>query len=185
MIVTIGGKPGSGKSTIAAILCQVLIEQGFDYEVMDVGKLRREAAKDQGMTLEAYNDWSKQNPDVGDKAFDDYVAKQAQMKRDLVVIGRMAFHTLPQSVKIFIDVDERVGAERIFREKQQDLSRNESEVSSVEEQLQLNRERIANDRARYKPLYNIDPYDPKHFTMVIDSTNMTPEEVVDRILEKL
>lgn len=185
MIITIAGTPGSGKSTIAPMLKENLNMEGFNYDLVDVGKLRREAAKERNMTISEYNAWSEANPEEGDKTFDDYVKSYAQKRRDLIIVGRMAFHMLPQSVKVFIKVSDEMGAQRIFSDLQNSDSRNESKPSSVEEQREFNKKRVEQDISRYESTYGVNPYDETNFDLIIDSTHLTPEEVCDKVLEKI
>jgi len=183
MILTIAGTPGSGKSTIAKLLQEKLSNQ--DFKLIDVGILRRNVAKKMNMTIEEFNNWSKDNPVKGDKQFDEETFKEVQRVKNAIVVGRMAFFTIPQSIKIFIDVDITVGAKRIFIEKETNNKRNEGEIKSIEEQIKKNKERIEIDISRYNKIYNINPYDKKHFDLVIDSTKKTPEEIVNLILAKI
>ena len=46
------------------------------------------------------------------------------------------------------------------------------------------KERNQNDEDRYKRLYNIDLWNPNNYNLVIDTSERTPEEVLDIILNE-
>jgi cytidylate kinase len=177
MIITIGGKPGSGKSVVGEGLSEIL---GFEY--IDVGGLRRVAAADQGMTIEAFNEWSELNPVEGDNFFDDYIRATVGKKKNAIVVGRLAFWTLPQSLKVFLDVSADVGAKRIFDVKQLSDARNEDVAETLETQKKLVADRISSDSKRYLKAYGVDCYDTSKFDVVIDTSNIGITDVIQAIL---
>ena len=56
---------------------------------------------------------------------------------------------------------------------------------NFEEALAATRDRNEHDRARYLKLYNIDLWDPKHYDLIIDTSEKSPQEVADLIISKL
>jgi cytidylate kinase len=46
------------------------------------------------------------------------------------------------------------------------------------------KERNLNDQARYKKLYDIDVWDYKNYTLVIDTTDRTPAEILEILLKE-
>ena len=55
--------------------------------------------------------------------------------------------------------------------------------SNHQHALEITRARNHNDQARYLKLYNIDLRDTSHYDCIIDTSYLTPEEVVNKILE--
>ncbi len=180
MIISISGKPGSGKSTVAKKLAEKL-----GYKRYYMGGLRRETAKKRGMTLEEYNKLGEKDFST-DKEVDDFMKELGKSEDNFVIEGRTAFHFIPHSFKIFLDVDKKVGSERIFQHLQLDDKRNEAnELNSVKDVLRANKERMRSDKKRYKKYYQLDVFDKKHYDLYLDSTNMSQEEEFKQVWEAL
>ena len=168
--------PGSGKSTVAKQLAEKL-----GWPRYYIGGLRREVARKKGMTLEEYNKLGEIDPTT-DKEVDEMQKKLGQEKNNFIIEGRTSFYFIPHALKIFIDVEEKEGAKRIWNDLQQNNKRNEAKnIKSVEDVLKLNRKRIKSDKKRYQKYYGFDAYDKKYYDYVIDSTNLTAEEKFDKI----
>ena len=177
MIITISGFPGSGKSTVSKIL-----EKKVNLKRYYMGGLRREAAKQKGMTLEAFNELGETDPST-DKFVDDMLVNLGKTEDDFIAEGRTAFHFIPNSIKFFLYVELKEGARRTFEEKKHSKERNEEQTNNVEEEMELQKERIENDRRRYKKYYGIDCYDKKNYDFVIDTTELTPEQTVEKMIK--
>jgi CMP/dCMP kinase len=184
-IITISGTPGSGKSTVAQILAEKLNAQRIY-----VGAIRRELAREKGMTLEELNEYGLTHPET-DVDIDQKIAEQARQtaKDSLVIVeGRVQFHFLPESFKIFIKVSLKEGARRIWNQiqnAQEKEQRNEGEVKSALEMENDLKNRVENDKKRYKKYYNLDHTDETHYDLVIDTTKMSAEQAVAKILQAL
>ena len=185
MIISFAGNAGSGKSTVAEKIADAL---GWPRYYM--GGLRRDRARELGMTLEEYNRLGE-NDSKTDNEVDEYQAELAQKEDNFIIEGRTSWYFIPLSFKIFVDVDPVVGAERILEALQTKNNRNESrdEIISIEEMVKKNEERRKSDILRYQKYYNIDCYDRNNFDFIIDTTTLTPEEtftiVYNKILAKI
>ena len=182
MIITIAGPPGSGKDTVARNLAKKL-----NYVVVSIGNIKREAAKSKGMTIEQFNSWSKVNPKEGDIYFDDFIKSYGVKNDNFIMVARLGWYLIPSSKKIFLNVDSKIGAERIFKQKQNLNERKNSEhqVHSIEEQENLNQDRIDNERERFLKLYGADPYSLSNYDLIIDSSNSDINKIIRLILEDL
>lgn len=184
-IITISGTPGSGKSTIAKILADKL-----NAERLYVGGIRREMAKKMDMTLEELNVYAETHPET-DVDVDKKVAQEARNlaeKNIVIVEGRVQFHFLPESYKIYIKVDTAEASNRIYKDlqdKQSAQKRNEGMCHSKEECEDDIIKRIESDRRRYKKYYNLDHTDESHYDLVIDTTDITAQQGAEQILDKL
>ncbi len=186
MIITISGTPGSGKSTIAKIL-----EQDLKAERIYAGQIMRETAKKQGKTLQEYIEEAKKNPAI-DQEIDNQVAKLALQKQEdkktLIVEGRMQFHLLHKSIKVFIAVSPEEGGRRIFEDlknKEVSVQRNEGAPKNLSEVIKSTTERMEEDRKRLLKLYKVDYLDPKNYDLVIDTTSISAKEAAEQLKEYL
>jgi predicted cytidylate kinase len=180
MIITISGMPGSGKTTVANMLAQRMKLKHYY-----MGAIRRNIAKEQGITLDELNKISENDPS-SDRLVDDYLVKLGKTEDNFIAEGRTAAHFIPNSIKLFMAVDIKVGAERILKdmhEKGKARERNEKSATSVKEEMQNLKERIASDKLRYKKYYKIDIFDPEMYDLWLDTTDLTPEQVVEKILK--
>lgn len=181
-MVTISGNPGSGKSSAAEIFASLT-----GAKRIYVGGIRRQMAQDKGMTIEQLNEYAITHPET-DVDIDRIVASQVRdlfaQGRRVLVEGRTQFHFLPESLKIYIFVDPMEGARRIYEDHRNGgKNRNECVVTSLTEMLEAVKRREESDAARYLQYYGFDHRDKGHYNSVIDSTNLSKDEVVARILE--
>lgn len=181
MIITISGLPGSGKSSVAKLLAKRLKMKRYY-----IGEMRRELARKRGITLEELNKLGE-NEEWTDKTVDDYQRELGKREDNFIIEGRTSFFMIPDSIKVFLDVDIRTGAERIFRviKKEGSDKRNEGDFKTIDEAERAMKERIKSDRKRYEKYYGIDFLDKSHYDMVIDTTDLTIEQAVDKIIKMI
>ena len=172
MIISIGGNQGSGKSTLAKQLAEVL---GWPRYYM--GGLRREAATKRGLTLAEYNKLGETDPQT-DLEVDEYQKKLGETEDNFVIEGRTSWYFIPQSLKIYLDVSDEKGAERIFGAGR---SGEDKDMNTFEDVLNSVKTRKISDRKRYLKFFGIDTYDLKNYDYVIDTTNLTIDEVFDKV----
>lgn len=184
-IITISGDPGSGKSTIAQELAKK-----FKAERIYVGQVRRDLAREKNMTLEELNQYALTHPET-DVDVDKMVAKQAREiaeKQPVIVEGRVQFHFLPESLKIYIAVSLDEASKRIWESLQSakdQKARNEGEFKSLAELKKSIKKRIANDKKRYKKYYNLDHTKKSHYDLIIDTTNLTKEQAINKTIKQV
>lgn len=177
MKITISGNAGSGKSTIAKLLAEKL---HFTHE--STGDFFRQLAQERNLTLMQLTKESEKSPDI-DKAVDAMSAEFGKTHDDFVMDSRLAFHFIPDSIKIFLDVHPSTAAERIFKDPQQSRAvEKNTTLEQVQEDIQKRKE---SEIKRYKELYNLDHTDPEHFDLLIDTTEETPEKILDIIINFL
>ena len=178
MIISFSGAPGSGKSTIAQMLADKLAWPRYY-----IGRIWREMAKKEGVDVATYSKLNENNPD-NDKKIDEYQREIGQKEDNFVIEGRTSWYFIPQSFKIYLDVDQEVGAKRIFGSLQRKNDRNEADnLTSWQDVLANNKERIASDDRRYRKYYKIDVYNRKNYDYYLDTTDLTPEQVFQSVYE--
>ncbi len=174
MIITIGGQAGSGKSSVGELLAKKL-----GYKYWSMGDIRREMARKRGLTLREFNKLGERE-DFTDKEVDEF-QRGLGKKDNLVINGRTSYYFIPDSVKVFLvaDLDER--ARRVFRDRDR---QNETfrDLEDVKEKIV---ERDESDERRYRRIYGIVVHDEKNYDYVVDTSNISVEQVVEKIIELL
>jgi len=178
MIISISGALGSGKSTIGKKLAEAL-----NWPNYYMGGLRRLAAKKRGLTLAEYNKLGETDPET-DMEVDRYQTELGQKEDNFVIEGRTSWHFIPNSLKIYLDVNPEIGAKRIFNDLKTNSNRNEDrQLNSWEDTLKSNEERLKSDRLRYQKYFGIDVYDQSHYDFCLDTSNLSINEVFEEILK--
>ena len=173
MIISFSGAEGSGKSGIAKRLAAT-----FGWPCYDIGGLRRTMAAQKGLTLEEYNKLGETDPST-DLEVDNYQTTLGQKNDNFVIVGRTSWHFIPQSLKIFLATRLEVGAERIFKDL---TTRNEAKnLTTLEDVIASLRRRTESDTYRYQKYFSIDVYDSKNFDWILDTSDLTEEEVYQQI----
>jgi len=115
-----------------------------------------------------------------DKETDAKTKELGETQDNFIITGRTTGHFIPHARKIFLDVEIATGARRIYLE-----GRDDEHSAEYYDALNKVKKRMASERIRYKQYYRIDIDDPKHYDLYIDTTVLTPEQVVDEILQWL
>jgi CMP/dCMP kinase len=176
MIISIGGSLGAGKSTLAKMLAQKL-----GWPRYYIGGLRRKRAEELGLTLAEYNKLGESDPKTDFEA-DEYQKELGEKEDNFIIEGRTSWYFIPNSLKIYIEASEQVGAHRIFEDLKNNKERNEDcNIHSYEDVLASIKNRIKSDILRYKKYYDIDVYDKKHFDYVLNTDNLSINEAFDEL----
>lgn len=182
-IITIAGKPGSGKSSTAKLLAQKLSYQHFSS-----GDLFREIARERGQNVKEAN-LHAEGKKLDDQNIDELVDRRlreiGQTEDKKVIDSRTAWHWIPDSFKVFLDLDLEVAADRIIKSMEvSDVAgeRNEHIPESASEYARELEERLASESRRYESLYKIDPYTLSNHDFIIDSGKYNLDQVVEQII---
>ncbi|MBD3355355.1 AAA family ATPase [Candidatus Woesearchaeota archaeon] len=176
MIITISGFPGSGKSTVGEMLAEKL-----GYNFLSMGDLRGKIAIKHNLTIDQLNKIGE-SEDWTDKEADKELIRIGKQEDDYVIDTRLGFHFIPDSVKIFLGVDLETGAERIFNGPRRPDEKKYSSVGALKGEL---KQRIKSDKKRYKKWYGVDFTNKSNYDLIIDTTELTPEKVVEKILKHI
>lgn len=175
--ITITGKIGSGKTTVGKMLARKL-----KHPFLSVGDIRRQIAQERGLTIQELNK-------VGEsESWTDEVADKKQIdlgkiKNEFVIESRLGWFFIPDSIKIFLYVSSEEGARRVLNEKRS----SEQKTNSLKEQIEINKKREeGSDKIRYQKIYKIENFlEKNHFDLIIDTSKISPEEVLSIILQTL
>ncbi|MBW2991937.1 cytidylate kinase family protein [Candidatus Woesearchaeota archaeon] len=174
MIITICGDNGSGKNTVGLILSEKL-----GMKLYCIGDIRREMAKKRGITLEEYNKLGETDSST-DLEVDSFQHDLGMKEDNFIIIGRTSFHFIPNSKKIYLAVNPETGAERIFKDEKHRETEPYKDLDEAKKKLE---ERRQSDIRRYRKYYDIDVYDRSHYDLVIDTSDLTPEQVAEKIIK--
>ncbi len=176
-IISFNGDHGSGKSTIAKKLAKDL-----GYERFYMGKIFRNMAEEEGVSYADFLELLKKDSSY-DKKVDAYVVDLAGTKDNFIIESRTAWHFIPTSFKIYLKVDEKEGAKRMFADYlETEHRKNESNnIKSLEDIRKISRHRKEADDERYQKIYNINTNDMSQYDLVLDTTNLSKEEVYKKI----
>ena len=173
MIISISGRPGSGKSVVGKRLATRL---GLDH--VSAGDFMREMAAERGLTILELSRIAEHDIAI-DREIDARTARVGATRDRFVIDARLAWNFLPRSVKVFLDVRSEVAARRIYGDGRSAETENVDEAAT---QAAMER-RTESERRRYEEYYGIDYLDPAHFDVVVDTSDRSIDEVVDAIVE--
>ena len=165
--------PGAGKTTAARLLADKL-----GYKHLSGGDLRGKIALRHNLTIDQLNEIGKKEIWT-DKEVDDELVRIGKEEDNYVIDSWIAFYFIPKSVKIFLDVNPRIGAERVFKVKRPD----EDKKDSVEETEKLLKKRVENTNARYIKYYKKNFLEKSNYDLIIDTSKLSINQVAGRILE--
>jgi CMP/dCMP kinase len=178
-IITLGGLPGSGKSTTLKLLGDAL---GF--EIFSTGGLVRTMAEERGMSLEAFNELIATDKSI-DLEIDSRQEAMEQNGSNLVVDSHLGFHFIPSGFNVYLKISPEESAKRVYNDSDSKVRvQSGDSMTTLQEAVERTRKRIENHRKRYMEFYGVNPYDETRYDLVVDSEKNSPEEVTQIILEE-
>lgn len=170
-IITISGKPGSGKSTTSKRLAATL-----GYTHFSSGDLFRALGAERGIDVLATNLVAESEKEI-DHLVDQKLRDLGNNQDHLVIDSRMAWHWMPYSFRVYLDLDLLTAANRILTHMD-DAHRTAEHISNTSESYALQlQQRLDSEAKRYHNLYNVNPYDPTNYDLVVDSARYSIPEV--------
>jgi cytidylate kinase len=115
----------------------------------------------------------------------DQKLRDLNKENKIVVDSRTAYHWIPESFKVYLDLHPNIAKERILNSMKNDALRKQSEqAENSEEVLKKMTERFESEQKRYWELYKINNTDRNQFDLVIDTNKNNLEQVVNIIVEE-
>ncbi|MDE1820102.1 MAG: AAA family ATPase [Euryarchaeota archaeon] len=169
-VLTVGGPPGSGKSTAGRKLADLLHR-----EYVSAGEIFRSEASRRGVDLRTFGEMALRDDRI-DKTLDETMVGLASPHRILEgrIIGELLVRRFIPVIRIYITAAEFTRAQRIGRR----------EGVPADLVLPAMRVREASEAARYRKYYGIE-LNELHYEVGIDSTRLDARQVVQTIYERL
>lgn len=165
--ITVSGHPGSGTSTLVSGLMA-----HFNWTSLNGGDVFRGEARRRGLTLAEFGELCKTDLEV-DRQLDAHLQDRmtSEGTEDIIesrLSGWWAYKLELDCVRLWIDVNDEERARRVVGREQ----------CTAEEALAANTKRTAVDAERFMELYGLLPEQREPYTIVLDATNLSREEVL-------
>ncbi|MFZ2205585.1 MAG: cytidylate kinase family protein [Minisyncoccia bacterium] len=177
-IITINGCLGGGKSSTADLVAKKL-----GYTRFSSGDFMRKIATDMGISLNELSIMAETDHSI-DLKIDAEVKKVGEMNK-VVIDSRLAFHWIPESFKVYLDLPPEIAQQRILNNLKINKLRQESEGSAnLDEIYQKITHRLESEKKRYMQYYGVDHTDKKNFDLVIDTDKNNLYQVVNEVVSE-
>ena len=166
--ITLSGFAGTGKSTVGK-----MIQEKLNFEFISIGNYTRNYAKEiYGMTINEFQDKCKEQPEL-DNEIDDKFQKECNCKNNLVIDYRLGFHFIKNAFHVLLKVSDKNAYERIRLADRTDEATSEEDIQNRNKDM----------RNRFKEKYGVDFTNDKNYDLVINTNDLTPEEVTSSIIK--
>jgi len=171
-VITITGVPGSGTTTIAKLLSSKL-----ELRLVFIGETFRELASEYNMSLSEFGDYVINNPKI-DFELDSRQIDHARTS-NVILEGRLSgWMTMKNNIdafKILLTADLNTRINRI-------MGRENKSYEMVKQEIMA---REVSEVERYKKLYGINYLEPSYYDLIIDTADLSPEQIVDEIVRNI
>jgi cytidylate kinase len=177
-IITISGKPGSGKSSTADRLAELL-----NYSRYSAGDMVRQYVNKKRTTLEKYNHQAMTNHKL-DYMVDEKLRSLREQK-DIIIDSRLGYYWIPESFKVYLNLDIEISTARIYKDVVSNASRQSvgTSSSSLYDVAKQVRGRMEAEQTRFRRLYGTDPFEPHNFDFVMDTSRQNVQSVAITIFD--
>ena len=174
-IISLGGELASGKGTVSKILMEKL-----NFGIYRNGDYFRKLAKDMGMDVTTFNEYVMNHVEI-DKQIENSASEYAKTHDNFIIDARLGWYAVPESFKVYLKVDIDVAAKRAFFDE---LRKGTEKFATIEEQKADMQKRYKIENERYWNVYGVRKEDESNYDFVLDTTNLTPEQVADKIKQE-
>ena len=169
MRIAISSKSGCGNTTVSTLLAKKL---GYPM----VNFTFRQMAKERGVDFWTFCQMAENDLNI-DRELDRRQVEMAMKEENCILASRLAIWMLEKAdFKVYLTASAETRAKRILKREGGSFSQRYNETT----------QRDKNDSNRYMQCYGIDNSKPEEVAdLVIETDNLTPEEIVSKILEKI
>lgn len=173
-IISLTGELSSGKGVVSKILMKDL-----NYGVYRNGDYFRKLAQERGMSVTEFNEYVKQHTEI-DIEIENSAKEYAKDHENFIIDARLGWYAVPESFKVYLKVDIDIAAKRAFENQDENKAKTEK-FDTIEEQKADMQKRYNLENERYYQVYGVRKDDMSNYDLVIDTTNLKPEQVADII----
>ncbi|QCE43320.1 viperin family antiviral radical SAM protein [Psychroserpens sp. NJDZ02] len=167
--ITLSGFAGTGKSTVGK-----RIQEQLNFEFVSVGNYSRKYAMEKyGLTINEFQEQCKAQPEL-DNEIDEKFRLECNSKENLVIDYRLGFHFIKNAFHVLLKVSDESASKRIR------LANRNDEVTSAKAIQQRNQKM----RDRFQDNYGVDFTSDKNYDLVINTDDLTANEVAELIMEQ-
>ncbi len=168
MRVAISGKSGCGNTTVSTMVAR---QMGYPL----INFTFRNLAKERGVEFWDLCKLAEKDDSI-DRELDARQVAMAMETTDCVLGSRLAIWVLKEAdLKVYLTATTEERARRIQKR----------EGGTLSQRMDETRRRDENDSARYKRIYGIDNTDPSVADMVIETGDLTPEQIASMIIGEI
>jgi cytidylate kinase len=162
----------------------MLLSKRLKIPTYSIGDARRNIAHARGLTLEEFNRYGETHAGT-DRQLDRWQGTVAKKTGRGIFEGRVSYHFIPNSIKIYLRCARREGARRMMDDRRWQRQ-HEADLSTLPKTEAAIKRRIASDARRYRKYYGIkNIHDRANYDLVINTTHRTPLEVQRLIMNFL
>jgi len=170
MKITLSGKAGSGKSTVGKLLAEKL-----DFEFISIGNWTREyALKNHNMNINQFQEYCSLHPEV-DQLIDINMSESCNLKNNIIIDYRLGFHFIKNSFNIYLNVSDAVAFNRINNANRINEDITKDDIDKRNQEMCF----------RFIKTYGVDINNLKNYDLVINTDQLIPEQIVNKIIVKL
>ena len=169
MRIAISSKSGCGNTTVSTLLAKKL---GYPM----VNFTFRQMAEERGVDFWTFCQMAENDLNI-DRELDRRQVEMAIKEENCILASRLAIWMLEKAdFKVYLTASAETRAKRILKR----------EGGSFDQRYNETTQRDKNDSNRYMLCYGIDNSKPEEVAdLVIETDNLTPEQIVSKILEKI
>jgi cytidylate kinase len=173
MHISITGDLGSGKSSVAKILCEKL-----GYKFLSTGAIQRKLGLEKGMNTLEFNKYAEDNKEV-----DDYIDRHLkdinEGNESYILDSRLAWFFVNKSFKVYLTAFNQIAAQRILND---DNRIGEPNAMNVDIKIQESEKRRNSENNRFEKTYGVKYDMLDSFDLIIDTSYIHLEQVAAMIL---
>jgi cytidylate kinase len=131
-----------------------------------------------GLSTFELNKYAETHPEI-DERIDGELRALSDYGGDIVIDSRMAWHFVKNTFKVYLAADETIAAKRVISDKRGPCE-NYIDVEQAKARL---KERRESETLRYSEKYGVDCLDLTNYDLVVDTTQLLPEDIAELIME--
>lgn len=174
-IISLAGELASGKGTVSKLLSEEL-----NYTIYRNGEYVRKLARDKGLDITSFNEYLNNHPEI-DRQIEKSAAEYAEEHECFIIDARLGWYAVPESFKVYLTINIDEAAKRAFYDEDRKTT---EKFSTIQEQKEDMERRYKMENERYFKLYGVHKENLSNYDLVVDTTDKTPLEVKEKILNE-